>query len=136
MTDTTQQTTLNVMKQHGAFSWNELMTTDIDGAKSFYNKMFNWTLHDMEMDQPYTMATINEQDAAGLMPNPPGYETMPAMWGAYITVDNIETSMKQAVELGGNVILEPRDIPTVGRICVLADPQGAVFTIISYFDQG
>lgn len=128
-------TKLDIMKQHGAFSWNELMTTDIDAAKSFYGKMFNWTLHDMEMDEPYTMATINEQDTAGLMPMPPGTEGMPAMWGAYVTVDNVEDSMKQALELGGNVLLEPRDIPKVGRMCVLADPQGATFTIISYFEQ-
>jgi len=126
---------IDIMKQHGAFSWNELMTTDIDGAKTFYNKMFNWTLNDFDMDQPYTMATINEQDVAGLMPNPPGQENMPAMWGAYITVDNIEESMQQAQQLGGKVLLEPRDIPTVGRICVLSDPQGAVFTIIRYFEQ-
>ena len=135
MSDSKIDTKLDIMKQHGAFSWNELMTTDIDGAKSFYQKMFNWKLHDMEMDEPYTMATINDQDVAGLMPMPPGQESMPAMWGAYVTVDNIEDSLKQALELGGNVLLEPRDIPTVGRICVLADPQGAVFTIISYFEQ-
>ncbi len=89
------ETQLDIMKQHGAFSWNELMTTDIAGAKSFYGKMFNWKLHDMEMDQPYTMATINDQDVAGLMPNPPGQEAMPAMWGGYITVDDIEASMTQ-----------------------------------------
>jgi len=47
------------MKQHGAFSWNELMTTDIDGAKSFYSEMFNWQLEDINKEIPYTMATIN-----------------------------------------------------------------------------
>ena len=126
---------LDRMKQHGAFSWNELMTNDMEEAKTFYNKMFSWKMHDMEMDEPYTIATINEEDVAGLMPMPPGEEKRPPMWGGYITVDNVEVSMKQAIKLGGKVLLEPRDIPTVGHMCILADPQGAMFTIITYFDQ-
>lgn len=126
---------LDTMKQHGAFSWNELMTTDINAAKSFYQEMFNWKMHDMEMDEPYTMATINDQDVAGIMPMAPGQESMPAMWGGYVTVDNVEESVKQAQFLGGNVLLEPRDIPNVGRFSVIADPQGAPLSIISYFDQ-
>lgn len=135
MSDSKANTKLDITTQHGAFSWNELMTTDINGAKTFYNKMFDWKLKDMEMDEPYTIATIKEEEVAGLMPMPPGEENMPAMWGGYITVDNVEASMKQAVELGGKVLLEPRDIPTVGHMCILADPQGAMFTIITYFDR-
>ena len=42
--NTMSDTTINPMKQHGAFSWNELMTTDINAAKSFYKEMFNWQL--------------------------------------------------------------------------------------------
>ena len=49
-------TKLDKMKQHGAFSWNELMTTDIEGAKAFYHKMFSWKMHDMEM--PATVKAI------------------------------------------------------------------------------
>ena len=135
MSDTKVETKLDKMKQHGAFSWNELMTSDIEGAKTFYNNMFIWKMHDMEMDEPYTIATINEEDVAGLMPMPPGEENRPPMWGGYITVDNVENSMKQALKLGGKVLLEPRDIPKVGRICILEDPQGAMFTIVTYIEQ-
>ena len=52
----------NPMKQHGAFSWNELMTTDIDGAKSFYSEMFNWQLEDFDNEMPYTVAKIDDQE--------------------------------------------------------------------------
>lgn len=126
---------LDAMKQHGAFSWNELMTTDLEGAKTFYQKMFNWKLHDMECDESYTMATISDQDVAGIMPMPADAPKMPAMWGSYITVDDVDECMKQALELGGKVLLEPKDIAPVGRICVLADPQGAAFSIITYADK-
>lgn len=126
----------NPMKQHGAFSWNELMTTDLDGAKSFYSEMFSWQLEDMNNEMPYTMAKINGQDSAGLMSMPPEAGGMPPMWGAYVTVDDVEASAKQAVALGGNILLEARDIPNVGRFCVISDPQGAALSLITYFYQG
>lgn len=121
------------MKQHGAFSWNELMTTDIDGAKSFYGKMFNWELEGMNKDMLYTMAKAGGEEAAGLMPMPPEVGKMPPMWGAYVTVDDVAASAKQAEALGGKVIMEPRDIPEVGRFCVISDPQGATLSLITYF---
>lgn len=124
----------NPMKQHGAFSWNELMTTDMDSAKAFYTKMFNWELEDINNEMPYTLAKINGQDSAGIMPMPPEAIEMPPMWGAYVTVDDVEASAKQVEELGGKVLLEPRDIPDVGRFCVISDPQGATLSIISYFN--
>lgn len=123
------------MKQHGAFSWNELMTSDMKGAKSFYNKMFNWQLEDMAGEMPYTIAKEGEQHLAGIMPMPPEAAGMPPMWGGYVTVDDVEASAKQAVDLGGKILLTPRDIPEVGRFCVISDPQGATLSIITYFDK-
>lgn len=125
----------NPMKQHGAFSWNELMTTDLEGAKSFYSKMFSWQLDDINNEMPYTMAKINDQDTAGMMSMPPEAGEMPPMWGAYITVDDVEASAKQAEALGGKILLEARDIPDVGRFCVISDPQGAAISIITYFKE-
>lgn len=123
------------MKQPGAFSWNELMTSDIQGAKSFYSKLFNWTLKDMDMDMPYTIAKAGEQEIAGLMPMPPEAGEMPPMWGAYVTVENVDESAKQAKALGGKVLMDPRDIPEVGRFCVISDPQGATLSLITYFNN-
>jgi len=57
------------------------------------------------------------------------------MWGGYVTVDDVEVSAKQAEALGGKILLEARDIPNVGRFCVISDPQGAALSLITYFDQ-
>lgn len=121
------------MKQHGFFSWNELMTNDIEGAKAFYGGLFNWQLEDVDMNMPYTLAKIDGVDCAGLMNMPPEAAGMPPMWGGYVTVNDVEESAEKAVELGGKILLEPRDIPEVGRFCVISDPQGATLSIISYF---
>jgi predicted enzyme related to lactoylglutathione lyase len=137
ITSTTNEdrTMINPMKQHGAFSWNELMTSDVAGAKSFYGEMFSWKFEDSNGDIPYTMAKIDEQDSAGLMTMPPEAGGMPPMWGGYVTVDDVDASAKQAVALGGKILLDVRDIPEVGRFCVIADPQGAALSLITYFDQ-
>lgn len=128
-------TSINPTKKHGAFSWNELMTTDIEGAKSFYGDMFDWQLEQSENDMPYTIASVDGQHVAGLMTTPPEAAGMPAHWGGFVTVDDVDASSKQAVSLGGKILLDPRDIPKLGRFCVISDPQGAPLSLISYFDQ-
>jgi len=70
---------LDIMKQHGSFSWNELMTTDIE--------------------MPYTTAKINNEECAGIMKIPDENKGMPASWGGYVTVDDVEASVEQAVVL-------------------------------------
>lgn len=126
----------DVMKQHGAFSWNELMTTDLEAAKKFYSELFGWTLNDMQSgDMPYTIAKADETEVAGLMAMPPEAGNMPPMWGGYVTVDDVEASAKQTEALGGKIMLPPQDIPKVGRFCVISDPQGATLSLITYFDK-
>ncbi|WP_456405563.1 VOC family protein [Thiolapillus sp.] len=124
------------MKQHGAFSWNELMTTDPGAAKKFYSTLFGWALEDMNTTGiDYTIAKAGDKEVAGIMGMPPEAGNMPPMWGAYVTVDDVEASARQAETLGGKILLEPRDIPDVGRFCVISDPQGATLSLITYLEK-
>jgi predicted enzyme related to lactoylglutathione lyase len=66
------------------------------------------------------------------MPLPPGAQGMPPAWISYVTVDDTDATAQQAEKLGGKVMMPPRDIPEVGRIAVLVDPQGAAIAIITY----
>lgn len=121
------------MKKHGAFSWNELMTTDVAGAKSFYSQLFGWELEDMQMtDTVYTIAKKGDDQLGGIMAIPASEEGVAPMWGPYITVDNVNEQIKQAESLGGKLLHGPQDIPDLGRFAVISDPQGAMLTIITY----
>lgn len=131
MTDTT----IDNMKQHGAFSWNELMTTDVEGAKAFYSSMFGWALEDHANGMPYVIARLNNTECAGIMAIPAENQGMPASWNGYVTVDDVEASVKQAPELGGTVLKAPSDIPDVGRFAVITDPQGAPLVLITYLNK-
>jgi predicted enzyme related to lactoylglutathione lyase len=53
-------------------------------------------------------------------------------WGIYITVDDVDATARKAEELGGKVLMPPTDIPKVGRFSTLMDPQGVMFSVITY----
>lgn len=121
------------LKKNGSISWSELMTSDVPAAKKFYGELFGWTFDDMPMEEmTYSVVKANDDAVAGIMPFPSGAPPMPPNWGIYITVDNVEAVAEQATGLGAKVAMPPRDIPDVGRFCVLQDPQGAFISIISY----
>lgn len=126
-----------VMKQHGAFSWNELMTTDIAGAKAFYGELLGWQMRDEPMPAGYyTMLTAGDRDVGGMMVIPADAHGAPPAWGPYVTVEDVDQCVKHAERLGGKLIIAPRDIPKVGRFAVIRDPQGAVLSLITYHRQG
>lgn len=126
----------DVFKQHGAVSWTELMTNDVEAASAFYADLFGWKLEPMPMPDgsggTYTVITAGEEPIGGMMVLPPDAGDMPPAWGTYVTVDDTDAVAARVTELGGSVLMGPMDIPTVGRFCVIRDPQGAVISAITY----
>jgi uncharacterized protein YndB with AHSA1/START domain/predicted enzyme related to lactoylglutathione lyase len=109
----------------GTFCWNELLTTDTAGATGFYTKLFGWKTEAFAGPTKYTLFTQNGAKVAGLMQRP--CEDMPPHWLAYVEVKSVDESLAQASGLGAKVLMPAMDIPTVGRIAVVQDPQGAAF---------
>lgn len=126
----------DIFKRQGAFSWSELMTTDVEGAKKFYSKLFGWQTEDMPMENmSYTIVKVGEEGLGGIMSILPQAKGSPPNWGVYVTVDDIDATAKKAQELGGKILVPPTDIPNVGRFSVLQDPQGAVISAIEYVNM-
>jgi uncharacterized protein len=124
---------MDVFKTHGAFSWNELTTDDTAGAMAFYGPLFGWKAEAMPASSgPYTVVKVGDSGVGGIMPPPPGREQASAAWGVYVTVTDVDATVAQALALGGKVCAPAMDIPGVGRMAVLADPQGAVFSVMQY----
>jgi predicted enzyme related to lactoylglutathione lyase len=117
----------------GAFSWAELMTTDVDKAIEFYSTLFGWTVREAPMEGfTYNVIAAGDHEVGGIMPLPPNAQSMPPIWGSYVTVEDVDATAAKAVELGGKILMAPRDIPDVGRFCLIQDPQGAMISAISY----
>jgi predicted enzyme related to lactoylglutathione lyase len=118
---------------HGAFSWNELTTSDPKAARKFYGTLLGWQFQDMDVGQgTYTVINVGGQGIGGIAGVPPNAQSMPPAWGGYVTVDDVDAVVARVAGLGGRVLLAPTDIPTVGRFATIADPQGATLSLITY----
>jgi predicted enzyme related to lactoylglutathione lyase len=114
----------------GVFVWDELGTTDVEGAEQFYGEVFGWTTKDMGPDfGGYRIFQVGETGIGGVMKLQD--ETFPATWIPYVGVEDADATVTKALGLGASTIVEGMDVPTVGRIAVIKDPQGAVFGIIT-----
>lgn len=119
---------------HGAFSWFELTTSDPKSARGFYGKLLDWQFQDMDMGPSgtYTVINVDNQGVGGIAGLPPNAQGMPPAWGAYVTVKDVDKVVARVAGLGGQVLMPPTDIPTVGRFATIRDPQGATLSLITY----
>jgi predicted enzyme related to lactoylglutathione lyase len=102
----------------------ELNTTDVNKAKAFYGKLFEWTLEDVPMgDSTYTMIKAGKGTGGGMMKHPvPG---APSAWLAYVEVDDIAAATKKAKSLGATIMKDVTDVMGMGQLSILIDPTGA-----------
>lgn len=113
----------------GVFVWDELGTGDVEGAQRFYEQVFGWTTSEMGPEYGgYRIFNRGETGVAGFMALPE--PSLPARWQPYVAVEDADRTAATATELGASVLVEPMDVPEVGRIAVLRDSQGATFGII------
>ncbi len=116
------------MWSHGSFYWNELMTRDVEKAKSFYGSSIGWTFDFMEMPEgTYWVAKSGDKPVGGIFPmNGPDFAGVPEHWMPYVAVDNVDARLEKATAAGASTIRQPFDVPAVGRIAIIHDPGGAV----------
>jgi predicted enzyme related to lactoylglutathione lyase len=104
----------------------ELMSTDVDAAKSFYGKLFDWKLEDVPLgdDGTYTMINVGEGTGGGLMKNPmPNAESS---WVPYVVVDDVKKAADKAKSLGATIMKEKTEVTGMGSFVIIDDPTGAM----------
>lgn len=120
----------------GQFLWHELLTTDTDAAIDFYTHVVGWKTQPYSFEgaegPPYTMWLAGEAPVGGVMPiDPNTMGDVPPHWESYILTPNVDETLEKAKALGGSVLVEPLDVPTVGRMAGLVDPQGATIWVMT-----
>ena len=116
-----------LVNEPGTVIWNELITDD-PGVVAFYQHVVGLTTSTMDMGSgEYTMFEVGGQQVGGsVAPQMPG---VPNHWHVYFAVGDADATVAKVAELGGAVVVEPFDTP-VGRLAVVSDPQGAVFSLM------
>ena len=119
-----------VMNEPGAITWNELLTKDVERAGSFYAELFGWTstVTPNPAGGDYMVFMSGEEPRAGMLELQPDMGEMPPHWGVYFQVESLDAALDKAKSLDGQGTFPPLEIPDVGRIGGIMDPQGACFT--------
>ena len=116
----------------GAFVWVELGTTDQAAAKAFYGSLFGWEANEMPMGpgEYYTIFRLEGRDTAAAYTRAPQTSGgAPPHWMPYISVDNADQAAARATQFGGKVAAPPFDVYDAGRMAVVVDPTGAMFSL-------
>jgi uncharacterized protein len=123
---------IQVAGEQGSLSWVDLNTPDPTRACKFYGDVFGWTFKEDTHSSPlsgYMLIQNGDEFIGGVPPLRPESAQIPAHWLPYFQVTDCDSAAAKARELGGKFYLEPLTISNVGRMGILADPQGAVFAI-------
>jgi hypothetical protein len=117
-----------------SFIWYELMTSDTEAANAFYSEVVGWDTRAFESSgHDYTILEAQGRGVGGLMAIPPEAREAGARpcWIGYIAVGDVDAVAARIEAAGGTVHKDIMDIPGVGRIAMVSDPQGAPFYLIA-----
>jgi len=124
---------MSTSSDRGLFVWHEVGTTDLRAGEDFYAKVAGWKAESWSQNPSYKLFVARREAKAGLyliaetvnaVPTPPS-------WLTYIGTPDVDATVRQAVELGGKVLVSAYNVPSVGRMAHLQDPQGAAFAVSS-----
>lgn len=125
--------------KQGDFIWYELLSSDADAASEFYSAVFGWQVAATEQaEMDYRILSMGSEPVGGLMQITAEMQDGGAqpVWLGYISVDDVDASIEQIVQAGGSLQMPAMDIPDVGRIAMLADPQGVPFYVMTAAMEG
>jgi predicted enzyme related to lactoylglutathione lyase len=121
-------------KAHGSHIWYELITSNAEGAKRFYNAVTGWDIGPPHDEIGYRMIGRSDGgNAGGVLPLSEDMTQHGAkpMWAGYINVDDVDRTVADVEAKGGHVFMPARQIDEVGRIAMVADPQGNAFYVMT-----
>jgi predicted enzyme related to lactoylglutathione lyase len=112
----------------GTPTWVDLSTTDVDAGRHFYEQLFGWTI-----DEPagpefggYAMFRSSDKLVAG---SGPVMQGAPPAWTTYIRTADAAATAQKVRDAGGEVVVEPMEIPDAGTMVIAKDPTGAYFGV-------
>ena len=118
----------------GDFIWYELMTPDAEGSKTFYDAVVGWNIGEgvAEYNGYRMIGTADDGFTGGVLPITDEMQQHGARptWLGYLNVRDVDAKVAEIESAGGKTLMGATDIPNVGRIAMVADPQGAPFYVM------
>ena len=121
----------HITAQGKTFVWHQIFAPSDQASLDFYTKALDWGTEEFPMGEygTYKMLTANGASVAGAVSTTqcPEMHNVPPHWSVSIAVDDVDARVAKCVALGGTVLQPAFDMPTVGRMALVQDPQGAAF---------
>jgi uncharacterized protein len=117
----------------GKMIWADLVTPDLAAAEKFYGGLFGWTFQPIHAgDTSYAVAMLDGRPIGGLVQKAiPAGQHQQSAWLTFLAANDVDGVKKLAVSHGAKVLSDIKSYPMRGRQCVLSDPEGAVFALLS-----
>jgi predicted enzyme related to lactoylglutathione lyase len=116
------------LNQGKTFVWHEVYAPDAQASVDFYTKCLDFGSTEMPMDENFTyrMLTRNGQPVCGVLSTTDmKMDGVPPHWATYVSVDDVDARLETCKANGATLVAGPMDVPNVGRMCLIQDPQGA-----------
>ncbi|MGH3452665.1 MAG: VOC family protein [Haloechinothrix sp.] len=132
-----------LVNEPGAWSMSFLSTDDPESAAAFYRSVFGWETESFSFGEMEAMLfrlpgfvggepeqPVARDVVATMMPLEPGDagESAESRWGLDLWIADTDAAAASVDGLGGSVIVPPDDNPAF-RTAILADPNGATFSV-------
>jgi predicted enzyme related to lactoylglutathione lyase len=119
----------NALNSGRTFVWHEVYGADAQTSIDFYTKALDFGSEAMDMGEmgKYHMLTRNGIPVCGVhgTVGNPQMADVPPHWSTYLSVDDVDARVAKCQELGATLVVPAMDIPTIGRMALISDPQGA-----------
>ncbi len=116
--------------KQGTPCWVDMTSDDLDASKAFYAKVFGWEYTEQSFGgrAVYTTALKDGKKVAGLMQQSPEQikDGPPPAWNTYVAVDDAEAITGNVNGLGGQVLMPPVELPSMGKMAAIADPNDTI----------
>jgi hypothetical protein len=124
---------------HGRFVWYELITTDMEAAKSFYTRVIGWGAWDASLPgRPYSFFAAGDVAVGGLIELSEDTRKMDIQpsWLGYVGVNDVDAATDRIKRLGGAVHVTPTNVADISRFSIFSDPQAARLALFKWLKPG
>jgi uncharacterized protein len=122
----------DIRNVHGAPGWTELSTPDPEAAQAFLSAVFGWTFENMPMEGgDYAVGSVQGHGVGGVRAPQPGEDAAPT-WRTYVAVEDAGELVGRIVSAGGSLLMEPFDLPGVGRMVAFQHPAAGRLLALEY----
>jgi predicted enzyme related to lactoylglutathione lyase len=118
----------------GSITWTDLTVPDAEEIRKFYGEVVGWKSEPVNMGNYNDFNMISPTSGntnVGICHARGGNAQIPPQWLVYITVENVDDSAQRCENLGGKIVVAPKQMAGYGKYCVIQDPAGAVAALFA-----